>query len=583
MRIGDAVTVCIGFLVAAVAGCAGRTVSQSTQPGGDGEGAAGSADATIGSANDTGGGSGGTTGWGGAPDATTNGTTGGCSTGIPATSQVPRLLNREYDAIVHDVLGISTLAGAGDNPPSSLLNDDYEGEMNAYAWRAYQAAANEIAADVMAGDNRSRFMSCDPTTDDACYEDTIRSFGRRMFRRPLGEDEVTRFMTFTEADPDWTPEEISEAILYAFLVSPSFIMVPELNAQAEGDAFRLSSHEVATRLSLMLWGSVGDAELDNAADQDLLATPEQIRAQAERMIQNREKAAPQVSAAHRDYIGSSDASSHWWKVDHDPIVFPDYTDLSRIALQGEVDVFFAELAYSGRSFQDIFLSNIAFVNQDSAAIYGLDATDYGADLTRVELDATERPGIFTRAGFLSSYSSFNATSPILRGSFLSVSVLGVDPGSLDLHPNNPSGPYVEYATRREQIEAITSAPECAPCHDILDAPGFVMENYDAVGGWQTTDQLGGAIDSTAEVAFADGARTISSPLELMEAIADDPRARHLYAEKLVSFFTRREQNPGDACLVDDIATKLAADGYGMLDLIVELTQADSFRLRVAEN
>lgn len=41
-----------------------------------------------------------------------------------------------------------------------------------------------------------------------------------------------------------------------------------------------------------------------------------------------------------------------------------------------------------------------------------------------------------------------------------------------------------------------------------------------------------------------------------------------------------QQATGDA---DELATKLADSGYSMLDLVVDLTQMDSFRLRTVEN
>ena len=55
-------------------------------------------------------------------------------------------------------------------------------------------------------------------------------------------------------------------MLYAFLASPSFIMLPELAQDAEGAAIKLSQHEVATRLSFLLWGSIPDDALSTAAD-----------------------------------------------------------------------------------------------------------------------------------------------------------------------------------------------------------------------------------------------------------------------------------------------------------------------------
>ena len=584
-------TLVLGFVAFTGLGC-GSTANSGEPAAGDGgpetDGGDGTTgDGTTGDGTDTGG-AGGSAGSGGATTGTATGTGGGggtigdpCIVGVPVTSQVRRLRNSEYDTILYDLLGVSSLPMDG-GPPSSRLVSDFEGDITAIAWQSYQDVADVVADQVMAGDNRSRFISCDPTADAACYEQTIVSFGRKAFRRPLTTEEVTRFLSLAEADSSWTPDQVATAILYAFLVSPSFITVPELSMVPEGLGFKLSSYEVATRLSLMLWGSVPDAELETAADQDLLVTSDQIRAQAERMIVQREKAGPQVSAAHRYYVGMNSGASHWWRVTHDPELFPNYSDASQAALEGEMSAFFEEVAYEGGSFDDLFLSGVAFVNQDTAAIYGLDAAEFGAELSRVELDPSERPGAFTRAGFLSSYSSYDATNPILRGALLSTAVLGLEVGAppVDVMPPPIAG---DYTTRREQVEDVTeTAAACAACHQLINAPGYVLEGFDAVGSEQTVDPLGGPIDRAATVTFADGSvRTISTPLELMQAIAQDPMAHHLYAEKLVSYFTGRPPNPSDICIVESVATKLAVEDYTVLDLVVDLTQAESFRLRFA--
>jgi hypothetical protein len=231
------------------------------------------------------------------------------------------------------------------------------------------------------------------------------------------------------------------------------------------------------------------------------------------------------------------------------------------------------------------------VNQDTAAIYGLDPAAYGAELTRVELDPGQRPGFLTRAGFLSSFSHFDATSPILRGAYITVNIIGVNPGAPD--PNffltpPPAGPHY---TEREYVEALTGAPACTGCHTpYINPPGFALENYDAIGKWQTVDPrssgdpVAGAIDSTATVYFsADNARTIYSPLELMQGISTTPLARRIYAQKAVSFATGRQPNPNDDCTVDRIDMGLSQDGYTILNLLADLTQTDAFRSRVREN
>ena len=325
--------VALGALSAAFAACSSELGGPGAGPGGPGaSGAAGAAGSSSGSSGAAGtspttGGAGGTTGGTGG---TTGGTSGAggtgavtnCVPGVPSTSQVPRMLNQEYDAVVKDLLGVTTLTSAGNMPPSSLLADDSDGSLTEISWNAYLSAADKIAAEVMAGTNRTRFISCDPAMA-ACLTDTIRAFGRKAFRRPLTEAEVTSFARLDMLTPAGTANEVAEAMLYAFLVSPSFIMLPELAQDVEGAAIKLSAYEVATRLSFLLWGSVPDDALNAAADAGQLPTKEQILAQATRMIQVREKTGPVVAAFHRAYADIR-LGSHWAGIEHDATKYPKW-------------------------------------------------------------------------------------------------------------------------------------------------------------------------------------------------------------------------------------------------------------------
>ena len=61
-----------------------------------------------------------------------------CTPGIAVTSQIPRLLNWQYDAVMRDLLGVTALASADNQKPSNLLVDDFDGPMSSPAWRAYK-------------------------------------------------------------------------------------------------------------------------------------------------------------------------------------------------------------------------------------------------------------------------------------------------------------------------------------------------------------------------------------------------------------------------------------------------------------
>lgn len=504
-----------------------------------------------------------------------------CTPGIPSTSQIPRMKDAAYDAVVKDLLGVTAVAG---ELPSKALAPDYEGSMTAIAWDGYLKVAEKIAADVMAGPNRAQFLACDPAVG-SCLTDTIKSFGRKAFRRPLAPVEVTSFERFSTVTPPGTPTEIAETILFAFLASPSFIMLPELSPEQnlEGTANKLTSFEAATRLSFLLWGTLPDAELNAAADKDQLTTKEQISAQARRMLAS-EKVAPAVLRFHRAYLGM-EASSHWLNNREHAPKFTKFTAATYAPALAEMDSFFKETVLKGGSLQDLFLSNVGFVTRDTAALYGLDPAVYAADPVRVELDANQRPGFLTRAGFLSTFSGYEATSPILRGAFISGRILGVNPGEPSPDALKTPIPDGVYTTRRQQIEALTGNQPCKSCHAFFINPaGFVLERYDTVGSWQDTDQLSGPVDASADVFFGPGQiKTISTPLDMMKELAALTQVQRHYAEQFVAFASGRTPNPNDACSVDVLSTKLAEAKYPVLNLLADYTEADSFRMRTVGN
>ena len=56
----------------------------------------------------------------------------------------------QYDTVVKDLLGVTTLASAGNMPPSALLADDSTGPLTDISWNGYLSAAEKIATEVMA-------------------------------------------------------------------------------------------------------------------------------------------------------------------------------------------------------------------------------------------------------------------------------------------------------------------------------------------------------------------------------------------------------------------------------------------------
>ena len=60
----------------------------------------------------------------------------------------------QYDTVVKDLLGITTLTATSNVAPSTLLGEDSSGPLTDISWNGYLSAAEKIATQVMAQRNQ---------------------------------------------------------------------------------------------------------------------------------------------------------------------------------------------------------------------------------------------------------------------------------------------------------------------------------------------------------------------------------------------------------------------------------------------
>jgi hypothetical protein len=511
-----------------------------------------------------------------------------CTPGVPATSQLPRLTNAQYERTVYDLLGVEA---------TGLLAAEQEGVINRTVWDGYTISAEYIADQVMSDPTlKARFMKCTLVADGTdCLRQTIVDFGKRAYRRPLTDDELASFderilARRAEITPNDTPDEVAKRILTTFLQSPGFLLRGELgeDTDAEGN-FVLTDYEVASRLSYLIWGSMPDDALFAAADAGELRTKQQVLAQAERMVAD-DKARFVAREFHDKYVHLTDSqhADRWYATTKDTGLFPKFLPEITSDMIVETQMFFDDVFTSGGTFQDLFLTTTGFVTARTAPIYGVEG-NFSAIHTKTQLGDSRR-GFLTRVGFLAAFSNQERTNPILRGSFITKEVLGVNPGSPNAAAANtplPTDPDLD--TLRKRVDAMTAAPGCKECHQpFINPPGFVLESYDAAGEERTLDKTivasGVALDTETRIKVAFDAEPVpvSNAQALMMLIADAPSAQRHYAAKWVGYAFDRVPKGPDLCTVDALSAKIAAGNYSIRNLITDLTQQDYFMTRAVE-
>jgi len=222
------------------------------------------------------------------------------------------------------------------------------------------------------------------------------------------------------------------------------------------------------------------------------------------------------------------------------------------------------------------------VNDALAPVYGLPLPGSAA-LTRMDLPVGQgRAGILTQAGFLSVQGHPDQTSPVLRGKFVRSMLLCTPP---DPPPDDVdiSLPEVDpNATARDRFGAhLTAGNTCNGCHVLMDPIGFAFEHFDAMGTFREKDG-NNDIDVTGEILDADDpklAGEFTGVAEMAVKLAESDQVRNCMAMQMFRFAAGRREGQADSCSLGTIQETFAAANGDVIELLVALTQSDSFWYR----
>jgi len=118
---------------------------------------------------------------------------------------------------------------------------------------------------------------------------------------------------------------------------------------------------------------------------------------------------------------------------------------------------------------------------------------------------------------------------------------------------------------------------CASCHRNIDPAGFALENFDAVGQWQTATREGLAIDAAGML--ADGTK-VDGPAALRKALLARPEVfASTLAEKLLIYALGRGLEPADMPVVRSVVGKAAVQNYATQTIVQEIVRSAPFQMR----
>lgn len=514
-----------------------------------------------------------------------------CTPGVSAPGPMPRLTrltHAQYDNTIRDLFGKDMRASA-----SFLADPAFEGfNNNARALtvsdrlaRDYRRAAEAIAEDAVVDQAvLDSILPCAPEGDGAaCARQFIQQLGKRVYRRPLAAEQVEAYVAaFARGNglfESGTPfEQGVRHVIEVMLQSPHFLYRVELSEELDGERIiPLDGYEVATRLSYLLWNSLPDDALLEAAEGGALGTPGGIEAEARRML-----ADPRAASVLTDFHDQWLQVSRYDDLMKDPALYPDFDAGVSSAMKAETRRFIQHVVLEMEAdYEALMTAPIGFVNDRLAPIYGIEGS-FTSELVETPLDPGVRAGLLTQAGFLSSHAFFNKTSPIHRGVFIQRQILCADlpdpPANIDTELPPLRG---EIRTTRDQVEAHTSPEACDFCHSKINPPGFAFEHFDAVGRLRA-DEGGEPIDASGVMTVGETELRFDGAIDLVTQLAQSPVAERCYLTNWYRYGNARQLSPEDACTIEELDAKLVQSGYNIKELLVALTQTKTFRYRAVE-
>jgi len=489
----------------------------------------------------------------------------------------------EYDNTIRDLLGDDTQPAANFVPEEEALGFDNQAAalgVTQILAEQYMVASEKIA--MRAVEKLDTLLPCSPSPGEerACVAKFIETFGRRAYRRPLESDEISRLLSVY----DWGFTEVGmtrgiELVLQALLQSPHFLYRVEFGMPdpVEGDVVALSSHEMASRLSYMLWSSMPDAELFVAADEGRLGTAEEIEKQARRMLDD-PRARQAVANFNLQWLGLS----HMASMKKDPVTYPKYDEGLRALWREETVNFLGDVIFDGGGdVGTMFTASFTVINAELAAFYGIEGGPKTDAFERVELDSSRAAGILTQGSILAVTGKPNQSSPVHRGKFVRERLLCQ---TLPPPPNNVVATPPDLApdlTTRERYSEHSTNPACSGCHIKMDPIGFGFEHYDGIGLWRDAEN-GLPIDDSGELVDTrniDG--DFDGVVDLGKKLAQSEEVRQCVATQWFRYGYGRAEGAEDYCSMQDVLQTFAMKGFNVKELLVALTQTDAFRYRRA--
>lgn len=497
---------------------------------------------------------------------------------IPADRSNRLLTLYEYNNSVRDILGLTAEVDVTSaNLPATIPINGFKTAADTVFTDEYaQGYVNAAAAVSDLINNDLFFLAPSCANDLNC---AITSAGKRIFRRPLTQIEITELSRVHSVAGE-------RGVIISLFSSPAMLYRSEVGEQItsgnQQGYYQLSDYEVASMLSYTFWGTTPDVWLMGLADSGSLSTPQQIQSATEQMLHD-----ARSELAFERFVDG------WMEIEKE-IGTPALSDELKADMKEETMRFVKSIFFNDGSYNDLMTANYSFMTQRLATHYGLPwSGGSGWQQVFYSGDNAERAGVLGHASVLTIQSAQERTHPVKRGLFVRKNLMCQEfpppPLGAALNPASDSSKGV-----RHRFETSHAQPGCDTCHQFIDGIGFGLESYNSFGQFVRTELTEDGtvlpIDSSGYIGSLNSAETFLSSSEpvlnyqgldqLVGLIANSSHGKSCFARQWFRYANGRRESTEDSCTLQGFSNDFKnQNDVSLKDLILDFTQTRNYTLR----
>jgi hypothetical protein len=460
-------------------------------------------------------------------------------------------------------------------------------------------------------------------------EEAVAAVFRKVLQRGPTEQERERYRGFVQKNLEGgAPEGAAEQLLLAVFLHPEVFYRVEAARKEKGEV--LTPHHLARAIAYTLTDQGPDAALLRAAAENKLGTPEEVRAQALRILNDPQSSRLRLLRFFQEYFGYTKApdvfkdaptlhaarvvpdakmtrketvwaeASHTFVRDTDWLIL-DILEKDRNVLRELLttrktftltkfernprpldagELLRAKAKYRENSTTRGFFRGVPL----ALRIYELDELavrrDAWAPDRAYEMPEGHRLGILTHPSWLVAVSDNFDNNPIHRGKWIRERLLGEKlpeiPITVDAKlPDEP------HKTLRERMR-VTREAYCWKCHQRMDPLGLPFERYDHFGRFRETEQ-GKPVDATGRLEGTGEPRLdgpVKDAIELIQKLVGSQRVEQVFVRHVFRYFVGRNETAEDGPALVRAHWAYAESGGSMKALLVSLLTSEAFLQRV---